>query len=97
MKRFITYTFLSSRDNQKLKPSLHLCRQDASKYISGDLKKRGFLGLTPSQDFDPITLCANFATYRKYLESKCKKSVFPLTEAYRIIIQKTHHANKKVF
>ena len=36
---FIAYNFLSSRDTEKLKTPLHFSRQDASKYVSGDLEK----------------------------------------------------------
>ena len=66
-KMFITYNFFSSQDTEKLKTPLYFSRQEASKYVSGDLEK-SILGLTPGQDFVHI-----LRPYRKYVESKFKK------------------------
>ena len=52
MKMFITLNFLSSGDNEKLKTSSHLWRQDTSKYVSDDLESV-FENLTPVQIFLP--------------------------------------------
>ena len=64
MKMFTTYNFLSSRDNQKLKTSLHLCRQDASKYVSGDLEKRIFR-FDPKPGFRPHHIMFKFSDLPK--------------------------------
>ena len=59
---FIEYNFLSSRDTEKLKAPLHSSRQDASKYVSGDLEKSFFKVWPQVRTFDPDTLFSNFAT-----------------------------------
>ena len=46
----MAYNILSSRDTEKLKTSLYLSRQDASKCVSGDLEKSRFK-FEPSQGF----------------------------------------------
>ena len=59
MKMFITYNFLSSWDNQNLKTSLHLCRQDASTNVSGNLEKRMFR-FDPKPGFRPYHIMFKF-------------------------------------
>ena len=60
---FMAYNFLSSRNTEKLKASLYFSRQDASKHVSGNLKKSILMFDPQVITFDPDTLCSNFATH----------------------------------
>ena len=57
-KMFTEYNFLSSRDIEKLKAPLYFSRQDALKYVSGDLEKSFFLKFDPKSG--PLTLAHYF-------------------------------------
>ena len=91
--KFIAYNFFPRRDTKNLKTSLHFFRQDASKHVSGGLKKSNL-------KFDPrsglLTLTHYVRILRPYRKSKSKfKTVFPLTEAYGTRIQQSLIANKR--
>ena len=72
-KTFIAFNFLSSRDTEELKTPLFLSRTDASKCVTGDLKK-SILKFDPRSGLLTLThYDQSLRPYRKYADSKFKK------------------------
>ena len=70
---FITNSFLSSRDTEKLKTPLYLSPRDAPKHASGELEK-SIIKFDPMSELLILTHYVQILqNYPKYVESKFKK------------------------
>ena len=92
--KFIAYNFFSRKDAKNLKTPLHLSRQDASKHVSGGLKK-SILKFDPRSGLWPWHIMFELCDPTENTSNRSLKTVFPLTEAYKTRIQQAYYANPK--